>query len=482
MRKRKVIKSIVENDKKFIVFVLSLALGMRLSFILGFGFENRIYDSLQDQYVYIDLARNLVAGRGLSLSNTTFMASPHTPTATRPPLYPILLAGLFAFFGESYLAVRLMQAILGTLMCVEVFLIGRKSLGLGTGVLASTLVAIYPPLVMYVRPLMVETLFFFLLATMILLVYLIQEQPNMTRGLSLGIVSGLAFLSRSDVLGLCLLLLVYLVWCLQRERRIWLILGASVVGLVLTLMPWVIRNVVTFHNFTLLHNHGGFQMWEQNWLRYQRANSEEWRNMPFPERRVIPDFETLDEATRDRMLGRMATEFIISHPLIYAKYALSRLHRSYPLIPREELPPPIGWRGKAVQPDGASYSSTSLDDIPHYVTFTEKLRVWAFRLVFCLGVFGIMWMARCRQWAAIPLLLPIGYNVFIAAAIGGVERYRLQIDPYLLIFASFWMVSARHWTWTRLQSLSDCWLLCLLGALSSSLLPQCGSIMLILER
>ena len=176
--------------------------------------------------------------------------------------------------------------------------------------------------------------------------------------------------------------------------------------------------------------------------------------MPFPERQAIPDFEACDEVTRDRMLGRMATEFIISHPLTYAKYALSRLHKSYPLIPREELPPPLGWRGEAVQPAGVSYSSTSLDDVPQYVTIPEKLRVWVFRLVFCLGVFGVAWMAHCRRCAVIPLLLPIGYNVFVAAAVNALERYRLQIDSYLLVFASYWIVIATRRTWTRLQLFS----------------------------
>jgi hypothetical protein len=206
-----------------------------------------------------------------------------------------------------------------------------------------------------------------------------REQPNMWRGLGLGIVSGLAFLCRPDALGLCLLFLVYMAWYFRGEWHVWLTVGASVLGLVLMLTPWVIRNAVIFHSFVLLPNHGGFQLWEQNWLRYQRANSEEWQNMPFPERRAIPDFEALDEVTRDRMLGRMASDFPPSIPphaggrggLTYAKYALSRLHKSYPLIPREELPPPIGWRGQDVQPDGASYSSTSLDDVPQYVTFSE---------------------------------------------------------------------------------------------------------------
>lgn len=64
-------------------------------------------------------------------------------------------------------------------------------------------------------------------------------------------------------------------------------------------------------------------------------------------------------------------------------------------------------------------------------------------------------MLRCRRGAAIPLLLPIGYNIFVAAVVNALERYRLQIDPYLLVFASSWIVIATRWTWTRLLGVSS---------------------------
>jgi len=50
------------------IFIFSFAVFVRLSFINLLDSDQVIYDSLYDQYIYIDLAKSILAGRGLSTS------------------------------------------------------------------------------------------------------------------------------------------------------------------------------------------------------------------------------------------------------------------------------------------------------------------------------------------------------------------------------------------------------------------------------
>ena len=48
---------------------MAVALAVRLVYLLVFGgLDNEIHDSLSDQYIYLDIAGNLAAGNGFTVS------------------------------------------------------------------------------------------------------------------------------------------------------------------------------------------------------------------------------------------------------------------------------------------------------------------------------------------------------------------------------------------------------------------------------
>lgn len=67
-----------------------------------------------DERLYISLAENLLA-------TGTFGREPGVPFALVPPLYPLFVATIFALSGDSLLAVRIAQAIIGTANSLVVF-------------------------------------------------------------------------------------------------------------------------------------------------------------------------------------------------------------------------------------------------------------------------------------------------------------------------------------------------------------------------
>src|SRR5689334_22865501 len=83
--------SVELSEKQFIIVVFVLALALRLLYIVAYGREERFLDMLQDQVIYVDVAGNIAAGHGFTLTTPIFMAD-SGPTVVVPAFYPIFLA------------------------------------------------------------------------------------------------------------------------------------------------------------------------------------------------------------------------------------------------------------------------------------------------------------------------------------------------------------------------------------------------------
>jgi len=95
-------------------------------------FSHLLVDSVSFQARALDF----LSGRWLPREGAFYQA----------PLYPFFLAGVYRLFGVSLLAARIAQALLGSGTAVLVYLIGRRSCGRATGVVAGLIAAsIYRP-------------------------------------------------------------------------------------------------------------------------------------------------------------------------------------------------------------------------------------------------------------------------------------------------------------------------------------------------
>src|SRR5436190_23263877 len=65
------------------------------------------------------------------------------------PLYPYLLAAVFAVRGHDLFAVRLLQALLGAASCVLLALVGRWFFSERAGLIAALILAVYPPAIFF---------------------------------------------------------------------------------------------------------------------------------------------------------------------------------------------------------------------------------------------------------------------------------------------------------------------------------------------
>ncbi len=441
--------TLIKGRPRFIaLFIFLLAFIIRLLFIVALGAEQRVYDSMNDQYIYIDLAKSLVAGRGLSLSFPIFVADANEPTSIQPPLYPLVLSAFFYLFGDNYLPPRIFQALLSAGISVFTYLIGRKVLDDSTAVLAALMTCVYPLLVMYTRPLMSDMLYtFFIVLVTLFLVKFSFETFRPIHYIAWGAFFALGFLVRPEILVYGLLVIPFAVaWNFKRPALSFHHMTPGIILAVLafavTITPWAIRNWYV-HGNPVIFPSKRWGAWEESWLQYTRDNSPEWEtgcNGLDPLNCIVPDWQNLSELERDRYVGSIASEFVFSHPDLFIKYSISRFLKSYPVIPREELPPPLGYKGVRDRPvDG--YHFTSLDDFPVYVTPVEKFRLWIFRFILLLGVVGGGIALKRQAWRLIPLGVPIFFSLATSFMLTGGERFRFPVDFAWILLASYGLIS-----------------------------------------
>ncbi len=426
---------------RWILLLSVLAILARLVFLLAFGgLDENIHDSMSDQHMYLDIARNLAEGRGFSVSTATWIADAGKETSIVPPLYPLLVALCYKVFGESLVPVRLLQVLLSLIVVIVVYLVGCYVSNQRTGAIAGIATAIYPALVMYVRPIMSEAIFFPLVALLgWTTCQLDQDSPPIGLYLVWGLVAGLAILTRTEIVLLVGLLLFYLIYHqLQKANTVRFVpFVMLLLTLSLSLFPYALYNYSAHGDFSPLPN-AKWKLWDHTWWAEMRNHSE-WQSVSLPERQIVPDWEGLTESERDTYLWSMGIQFIYENPGIYFTQRVKRLFWSYPLIPLEEIPPPFGNKVSSARPDGYQYGPTSLDDVVRYITPAEKARVWFFRLVIVLAVGGIICVLFQRQRNAYWLILILFWNAFHSMVFVGSERLRLQIDAFLIVLAAYFL-------------------------------------------
>lgn len=184
------------------------------------------------------------------------------PGAQDPPLYALVLGGVTAVGGESPTAHRLVSALVGTVGVALIALVGARVGGSRAGLLAGFAAAVYPILWINDGMLMGETVYTPLVAAVMLASFSLWNRPSAARVAVLGLLIGLAALSRGEAVLLLVFLLPPLLWGIHRREggslgRPVARLATAGAMVAVTLAPWVGWNLVRFeHPVTLTSGTG----------------------------------------------------------------------------------------------------------------------------------------------------------------------------------------------------------------------------------
>ena len=290
--------------------VLALAFGLRLGWIELAKLDPSDGDYF-DMVFYHLTAHRLLDGAGYTRPDGT-------PTAAWPPLYPMLLAAVYAISDGSVEAGRLANPFLGTLTAFFSYAIGRRLAGGRVGLLAAGLFAACPDDIFFSNFVMSEVAFGAIFSAVVWLFVVLDQRQPPTGPLgwaALGVGAGLASLTRGA--GAAWLAVPVLIGGIGSRslRKTALRGGFAALGFALALLPWTLRNQIqlgapiplaTSFGRTLGHAHSPYQEGGASikGLLYWRRIGDRFKDLPQPQREVITN----------RVLTRMTLEYMLHHP------------------------------------------------------------------------------------------------------------------------------------------------------------------------
>jgi 4-amino-4-deoxy-L-arabinose transferase-like glycosyltransferase len=229
------------------------AAAWRIWYILG-PVTDRIQRLAGDEFFYSWQARYFSEGRWFT--NPFLLHNQHIsePTALHPPLYTVFLAIPSRLGFTTPTEHRIATALLGTGTVVLIGLLARRFAGERAGIVAAIIAAFYPPLWSNDAVIGLETLYCFLVVLALLAVYRFWRSPSLWGAAAIALCLALASLTRSEGIILFALLgvptaLLARTWNWPHRVRA---LGVMAAVGVLVIGPWVVRNLTTFEERTVL--------------------------------------------------------------------------------------------------------------------------------------------------------------------------------------------------------------------------------------
>jgi 4-amino-4-deoxy-L-arabinose transferase-like glycosyltransferase len=413
--------------------IVAIALVARLAVIAA----DSGYIPQQDAWDYDRHARSIADGEGFPPS---YYAADGGPSALRAPGYPYFLGLVYSFTGDSITAGRIADALLGVLAVWLTYLIVRRLWGARPALVAAATAAVFPPLVLLSRDLLSESLFIALELGTVLAVVEYRRLRDLRWAVAAGLLGGLAALTRNPGPALAIPVLIGLwVFRPRLSRRALVAPALALAVMVLTVLPWTIRNAVEFGTFVPITSGTGFAMaGTYNELSYRdQAHPAAWRTP-----RIVPEDAALftrpgiDEATLDTELRHNATSFAGEHPGYVFKVTGWDLIRMFEISSGSV----VGLYGEEVNIRGIGSADLT----------SERIGLAIVGLLALIGI-GAMFATRgspaalrVRPGPLFFWLVPI-FLLLVSAPINGLPRQRIPIDPFLITLAALGAV----WAWDR---------------------------------
>jgi 4-amino-4-deoxy-L-arabinose transferase-like glycosyltransferase len=377
------------------------------------GFLDPNRDHWEFGYEIGRVARSLAMGHGYA---NPYWANTG-PTALLTPVYPYMLAGVFAMFGvytkASALIFLAVNTFFSAITSVPIVLIARKTSDLLTAKIAAWVWAFFP----YAIALSATTMWYhsfvaLLLAVVFLLVLSLRSSDRLTSWAGLGVLLGFASLTNPVMVGITPFLGGWLCVQLSRKRkRAFAAASVAVLAMVVTVLPWVVRNELVLHHPVIFKD--GF------WLEVcvgNVNNSLHWwdgTEHPSGSARESAQYQSLGELSYMGAKHRQAILYIKTHPGQYALRSLRHVG--------------LMWTGFwSFAPD---YLRQERFD-PENILLLSTLSM--------LSLSGLLHLLRVGQRATAMLYLLVLLSFPIPYYLSHLDPgFRHPVDPLLVILASY---------------------------------------------
>jgi len=228
---------------EILIFAVALALRFLYLYVSVAHTGGDLVGATQGADGYYEVSQNLINGHGLTQSQSP----PYIPYSFRPPLFFYFLYWTQSLFG--YGGVVLLNMIISSALPVMAMKLVSYVLDSRKWIVAiGFLLAVEPQGIMYATFLYSETLFMFLLFASFLYLFKYIKEKQLHNLIISGAVLGLACLTKPVVEYFPVIIIGCLLWEARKRlsREIFLHIGAYVLVFLAAIAPWIYRNYVVF--------------------------------------------------------------------------------------------------------------------------------------------------------------------------------------------------------------------------------------------
>jgi hypothetical protein len=367
-----------------------------------------------DAVTYHESARTIAAGTG-------WVKVPHAeiglvnvapdPSAEHPPLFSLVLAGFWKLGVHTYTGQKLIMCFSGAATVALVGLAGREAAGERAGVLAAALAAVYPLLWVADGSLLAESLYGPLIAGAMLAALRFSKAPGWRPAAALGVLVGLAALTRGEAVMLVVLLLIPLALTARVSvaRRLQLS-GVMLLATALVIAPWTARNLSRFKDPVLISTNSNATFAGANCAAtYHGESLGLWRLDCYG---GAPPGDESQQAT---VYWRRGLDYASDHAERLPVVLAARLGRAWDLYRPRQM---IGYEFL----EGRSRWASRLGLLLYYPTLL-------------LAAYGAVVLRRRR----VPLLPLLAFPLLVCAVAlvyYGLTRFRFAAEPALIVLAA----------------------------------------------
>jgi len=400
------------NKISFLCLILFLlAVGVRIGAIVYL--ETHINPKGFDVHI---VAENIVKGNGFSFPFA--YVSETVPSSYKSPLYPFFMA-FFLLFGKGstvWFIIQTFQACLAGLTCLILVRIASLFFSKPVGFISGFVYAFYPPGIIIATRMHEINFTIPLLAWLILQLFKLNIKPSRSHALGAGIAMGFCLLAEPSFGFFCLMALLYFIFINSVNFKIRVNSVAIIlISCFVILLPWSVRNLLVHKKVVFVKNVLGYNLWIGN---NPRANGTDRIVLTGKEGAdTIYMIETLNpklmekvknastEVERDHVFFQAAINYIRAHPKKVFLLALNKVWYLWGLNPT------------------------------HPLAQNMLYKICQFTL-FITGMIGLIVAFPRAKYFSRLLFILFGCQTIVYMAFFVLPRYRLVIDPYLILGCS----------------------------------------------
>lgn len=409
------------SDSWLLIAIFLAALFLRVAYLVDIADSVYLSYPVLDSAWYHTKALDVLAGDYLAASATF-----------RVPLYVYYLAGCYRVFGQSFAAPLIVQAVMGALCCVLVFLIGRKLFGRVAGAIGGFAFAFYGMAIYADGEVLPGTLFIFLMLLAVYFLIKCLERLRIGDAILAGVFLGLCLLTHPYIVPFAVAMTAVLVFITRSKRGLRLAAAVAIVfaGFVMLLG---LRNYFAYDEVFVFSPQGAVNLYIGN------ASFADGKTPVAPPTRYVygvgidPGEDSIIEGCRVAAMENVGRELRDSELSgYYMRKTFAEIRADFP-----------AWTVLMLKKGFYFLNTYERSDIKPVQRFIErytnvlKLPLVTYAVLMPLGFVGmVLSLIRRKKYALVPAAGLVIWAL-LAIAFFMVWRYRYPAVPFMAILGGY---------------------------------------------